>query len=140
MGAGGGDQPGGASHHAGRSSHASEASRPARHITFWSFPPLRPSPHRAGPKSVSIPLTQDPALFKRAYIIYDGYNLVRSFSISRRINNLSWSGGLSIPQPEGTEPSWSSYIEEINPAWLVQGENTIEFKSVSDASSIPGLS
>ncbi len=83
--------------------------------------------------------TQNPVLFKRAYLLYDGYNIYRSVSLQKRINNLSWTGGFSIPQPEGTTPAWTSFAEEINPAWLIQGENTIEFKTSGGSASIRGL-
>ncbi|HYS42383.1 MAG TPA: hypothetical protein VEM32_00225, partial [Geobacteraceae bacterium] len=88
----------------------------------------------------SITVSQNPSLFKRAYLIYDGYNIVRPVSIRKRINNGSWSGGYVIPQPAGSTPSWSSQVEEINPAWLVQGENRLEFRSPAGTAAIRNLS
>ena len=109
------------------------------HIMEFSAAPSELSVTEGAAPSVSIGLTQSPVLFKRAYILYDGYNLVRAVSIQRRINGLSWSGGFAIPQAEGASPSWSSYLEEINPAWLIQGENKIEFRTASGAATIRGL-
>ncbi len=109
------------------------------HILEYSASPSELPVSDTSPSSFSISLTQNPVLFKRAYIMYDGYNLVRSVSISRRINNLSWSGGFVIPQPGGTTPSWVSYIEEINPAWLVQGVNTFDVRSSSGTATLRNL-
>ena len=109
------------------------------HILTFSAAPSEIAVNEGATPTVSIGIIQDPALFKRAYILYDGYNLVRSVSIQRRINGLSWSGGFVIPQPQDVSPNWSSYIEEINPAWLVQGENRIEFRAASGSVSIRGL-
>ncbi len=113
--------------------------RPASHILEFSAAPSELSVPEGGTSAVAIGLIQNPALFKRAYILYDGYNLVSSVSIQRRINSLSWTGGFAISQPADTVPSWSSYLEEINPAWLVQGENRIEFRTASGTATIRGL-
>lgn len=99
------------------------------HILELAASPSELPISNASSTSVSVSLTQNPVLFKRAYLMYDGYNLPRAVSVSRRINNLSWSGGFAIPVPDGTAPSWTTFIEEINPGWLVQGVNTIDFKS-----------
>ena len=109
------------------------------HILEFSAAPSELNVQEGAAPAVTLGISQDPALFKRAYILYDGYNLVRSVSIQRRINSLSWSNGFVISQPEGTAQTWASYIEEINPAWLVQGENKIEFKSLSGTVNIRGL-
>jgi RHS repeat-associated protein len=111
----------------------------AAHILEFSAAPSEISVSQGTTPQVSIGITQNPVLFKRAYILYDGYNLVRSVSVQRRINSLSWSGGFSLPQAEDAEPTWSSYIEEINPAWLVQGENRIEFQVSEGSAAIRGL-
>ncbi|HAK61212.1 MAG TPA: hypothetical protein DCO77_12670, partial [Nitrospiraceae bacterium] len=89
--------------------------------------------------TINIPMTQDPVLFKRAYLLYDGYNILRPVSIGRRINSLAWTGGFALSQPEGTTPAWTSHLEEINPAWLVQGENRIEFRSPNGTAYVRGL-
>ncbi|MEK7382714.1 MAG: hypothetical protein AAB262_05445, partial [Elusimicrobiota bacterium] len=109
------------------------------YILEFSAAPSELNVQEGAAPAVTLGISQDPALFKRAYILYDGYNLVRSVSIQRRINSLSWSNGFVISQPEGTAQTWASYIEEINPAWLVQGENKIEFKSLSGTVNIRGL-
>src|SRR5574341_1914742 len=109
------------------------------HIFEYSAAPSEISVAEGSAPSVSIGLLQDPMLFKRAYILYDGYNLVRSASIQRRINGLSWSGGFVITQSQDASPSWSSYLEEINPAWLAQGENRIEFRTTGGTAAIRGL-
>jgi RHS repeat-associated protein len=109
------------------------------HIKEYSASPSELSVPGGATPSVSIGLTQAPALFKRAYILYDGYRLVRSVSIQRRINGLSWSGGFDLPQSDDALPSWSSYLEEINPAWLVQGDNKIEFRTTGSPATIRGL-
>jgi RHS repeat-associated protein len=109
------------------------------HILEFSASPSEVPLSDAYPTSLSISLTQNPVLFKRAYIMYDGYNLVRPVSVFRRINNLSWSGGFVISSPDGTVPSWASYIEEINPSWLMQGVNTFDFRSPSGTAIIRNL-
>jgi RHS repeat-associated protein len=72
---------------------------------------------------------QNPILFKRAYLLYDGYNLPRTVSAQRRINGLSWGGGFDLPEIDESPASWIPIMEEINPAWLVEGENRLEFRS-----------
>ena len=84
-------------------------------------------------------LDRNPSLFKRAYLLYDGYNITRPVSIRKRINSGSWSGGYVLAQPAGSPPSWSSQIEEINPAWLAQGENRVEFSSPSGTAAVRNL-
>lgn len=78
-----------------------------------------------------VSLTNNPIVYKRAFIKYKGKNIITPVSIERRINNLSWNGGYDIPTKEGTTPSkdWIEHFEEINPAWLVSGDNIIEFRT-----------
>ncbi len=109
------------------------------HILELGAAPSELSVEEGSTPAVTLGITQNPSLFKRAYILYDGYNLVRPVSIQRRINGLSWAGGFVISQSENPEPSWSSYIEEINPAWLAQGENRIEFQTSGGSAAIRGL-
>ncbi len=114
-------------------------SKGSSHVLEFSAAPSELSVIEGATPAVSMGIIQNPALFKRAYILYDGYNLVRPVSLQRRINGLSWAGGFAIPQPETATPAWSSYLEEINPAWLIQGENTIEFRTSTGMATIRGL-
>ncbi len=75
------------------------------HILEFAAAPSELSVQEGATPSVSIEIPQNPALFKRAYILYDGYNLVRSVSIQRRINGLSWSGGFTISLPGDATPT-----------------------------------
>ena len=87
----------------------------------------------------SIVINQNPSLFKRTYLVYDGYNILRPVSIQKRINNGSWSGGLVVPLSADSTPSWASQVEEINPAWLIQAENRLELRSPSGTAAIRNL-
>ncbi|MGB9081499.1 MAG: SpvB/TcaC N-terminal domain-containing protein, partial [Desulfuromonadaceae bacterium] len=89
--------------------------------------------------AVSFTLSQHPSLFKRAYLLYEGNNIITPTAVQRSINNLTWSGGFAMSQPEGTTPSWEPLIEEINPAWLLQGDNSIRFRSPNGPAYIRNL-
>jgi len=88
-----------------------------------------------------ISLSSNPVVYKRAYIKYKAKNILTPVSIERRINNLSWKGGFDIPTKEGTTPSknWVEHFEEINPSWLVAGDNVIEFRTNKNDISIQEL-
>ncbi|WP_243374939.1 SpvB/TcaC N-terminal domain-containing protein [Geotalea sp. SG265] len=88
---------------------------------------------------VNLNIFQNPSLFKRAYLLYEGSNIAEAVSVERSINNLSWSGGFAVRMPEGATPAWKQLMEEINPAWLLQGENTIRFRSPNGQAYIRNL-
>lgn len=88
-----------------------------------------------------ISLSDNPIIYKRAYIQYKAKNILTPVSIERRINNYSWNGGYDVPTKEGTTPStdWVEHFEEINPTWLAAGDNTIEFRTNKSDVSIQNL-
>lgn len=91
---------------------------------------------------VHVTLAVNPIVYKRAFIKYRAKNILAPVGIERRINNLSWNGGYDIPVKEGTTPptDWINHFEEINPAWLVPGDNLIEFRTNKADVSIQDLS
>lgn len=117
--------------------------RKAPHILEVSATPsevtLPDSSTGDGYAMVNFTLSQQPSLFKRAYLLYEGNNIATPAAVQRSINNLSWSGGFAMPQPEGSVPVWEPLIEEINPAWLLQGENSIRFRSSNGPAYIRNL-
>src|SRR6266571_4691271 len=42
----------------------------------------------------TLSVVQSPSSFKRAYLLYDGYNIARSVSIQKSINDGPWTGGV----------------------------------------------
>ena len=108
-------------------------------IRDYAATPSEVSVPEGAVSTVTVSLLQNPVLFKRAYLLYEGQNLLRSVSIERRINGQSWAGGFSVPQQEGVSSDWASYLEEINPEWLVQGENRIEFRTKTGDAAVRSL-
>jgi RHS repeat-associated protein len=92
------------------------------------------------PPHVELFLEQDPSVFKRAYLKYEGYNVLRPVSVERRINGLSWSDGFFIYPPYGETLDWKTHLEEINPQWLVRGENRLDFRAINGTAHIRNLS
>jgi RHS repeat-associated protein len=80
--------------------------------------------------SATFELTQQPGLFQRVYLMYDATGLGNAPEVRRNINGAGWLEGYFIPV-ESIEPSATTHMEDINPAWLVEGENRIEFQGVS---------
>jgi RHS repeat-associated protein len=114
----------------------------APHITAYAGTPSEitvPETAAAGAAVVNITLSQNPSLFKRAYLLYEGSNIAEAVSVERSINNLSWSGGFAVKAPEGAPSTWKPLMEEIDPAWLIQGENSIRFRSPNGQAYIRNL-
>jgi len=88
------------------------------------------------PAAITIDLPLDPALVRRAYLVYNGKNVVRPISVERRINGLSWRGGFTIDFRDEDKDRWIEQVEEISPAWLQKGDNVIQFRSGRDGISI----
>ncbi|MEK6699757.1 MAG: SpvB/TcaC N-terminal domain-containing protein, partial [Nitrospirota bacterium] len=82
-------------------------------------------------RSLTFTLQTDPRLVRRAYLLYDAYNADYLITPEKRINGLSWTGGFST---QSAAPQWVSHFEEISPAWLVKGENKIEFRNLMQRS------
>jgi RHS repeat-associated protein len=74
--------------------------------------------------SAEVSLHPSPLTFKRAYLLYEVYGIPSPVGVKRRVNGLSWSGGFQIPETR----RWFTHIEEINPDWLIEGRNLIEFE------------
>ncbi|MEN8135138.1 MAG: SpvB/TcaC N-terminal domain-containing protein, partial [Thermodesulfobacteriota bacterium] len=103
-----------------------EGSQPAQE---WTDPNI---------STVNIDLAIDPHQIKRAFLVYDGLNIYAPINIEKRINSLSWIGGYALPV-SGLDPgNWKTQFEEINPAWLVRGNNQIEFR-LNDEFSIANM-
>jgi RHS repeat-associated protein len=80
--------------------------------------------------SATFELTQSPGLFQRAYLLYDATGLGNAPEVRRNINGAGWLESYSVPV-EALESGATTHMEDINPAWLVEGENRIEFQGVS---------
>jgi RHS repeat-associated protein len=81
---------------------------------------------------------RDPARFVRAYLTYELYGQSSFVSVRRLINygqviNSQGGGALLLPSP-----AWSTQVERINPAWLRQGANTIDFTVLSSSNNQSG--
>ncbi|HNR90507.1 MAG TPA: SpvB/TcaC N-terminal domain-containing protein, partial [Spirochaetota bacterium] len=87
---------------------------------------------REHPGTMSFALAMPPVQVRRAFLRFKGKNLCAAPSVERRINGLSWSGGFPVPCDASDE--WKEYFEEINPAWLAAGTNTVDFCSARDVS------
>jgi RHS repeat-associated protein len=86
-----------------------------------SAPPLDGS--AAAPIGVTFNLDRDPADFCRAFLVYEVKGWSSWVSIRRSVNGRpALAGALSDAQN-----GWSAQVEEINPAWLNLGSNTVEF-------------
>jgi len=96
------------------------------------------SPDAGVSGDASIQLDHAPSIFKRAYLLFDGYGIPRSAFLRKGINGTAWTGGASIPVSESEKTSWSSDLEEINPAWLTLGNNRI-YLEPSIPSAVRGL-
>lgn len=92
------------------------------------------------PVDFTVNLGIDPALVKRAIVMYDAYNVFRSVSIDRKINDSQWSGAALIT-PATTVPKdkWTGHFEEINPAWLKKGDNTVSFRTINTGMAVKNL-
>ncbi len=91
----------------------------------------------ADPASVTVNVDIDPVLIKRAYITYTGVNIKTPAGVKTRINGSSWLGG-NI-EPDGGSAGETKLSLEINPAWLKQGTNSIDFSSLKSDISIKKL-
>ncbi|HEX9833839.1 MAG TPA: SpvB/TcaC N-terminal domain-containing protein, partial [Mycobacterium sp.] len=89
-----------------------------------------PSGDNTSDNTFSFTLDRNPAHFVRAYLTYELYGQSHWVSVRRKINTLvSYTGGaLILPAA-----AWSTQVERINPAWLKQGTNTIEFSVLSSS-------
>ena len=76
---------------------------------------------------------RDPAHYVRAYLTYELFGQASFISAERIINgsqvNSALAGGVLILPTT----SWSTQIERINPAWLVRGANSVQFKVLSSS-------
>ena len=88
---------------------------------------------------VRFDLAVNPACMKRAYLAYRGRNIRSIAGIRRQINGSLWEGGQDVSGREDGCSDWREYIEEINPAWLVRGENVIRFESDIRGASLCGF-
>ena len=68
-------------------------------------------------------IDRSPNNFKRAWLVYDTYGYNHWVSPVRSINGQSVQGG----DFQFTESDWSTQLEPINSAWLVQGNNSVAF-------------
>ncbi|MEN8140663.1 MAG: SpvB/TcaC N-terminal domain-containing protein, partial [Thermodesulfobacteriota bacterium] len=89
-----------------------------------------PAPQLSNPdvSTVNVNLALNPRQIKRAYLTYESLKASAPIAVEKRLNNLSWIGGYDLPQAKEEVETWQKIFEEINPAWLVQGNNQIEFR------------
>ena len=83
-----------------------------------------------GEFSAEFALGVQPDVFKRAYLVFEGYNLFRAATLAKSINGLSWTGGMEVTY-SGDLSYWKEFYEEINPAWLKAGANKIQIKAAA---------
>lgn len=76
-----------------------------------------------------VELTRAPAVFRRAYLIYDGTGVARSFALSRALNASAAVGGAWM---RGAT-TLRDVREEIDPEELVRGENVVRLCSPASA-------
>ena len=77
----------------------------------------------------TVTLGHSPATGHKAYLTYDLYGVNDHNGVSRRINDRLSIGGYLIKK----QLSWTSQKEELDTAWLKQGENTILFTIPKEA-------
>jgi RHS repeat-associated protein len=84
-------------------------------------------------------LDRAPTQFVRAYLTYELYGQATFVSPLRIINGsnaaVTSNAGGALITPTTT---WSTQVERLNPAWLVQGNNTVEFTVLSSSVSNSG--
>ncbi len=102
--------------------------RPVHVMELAALPQTIDVPADGNSYAVHFTLGPDPRLVKRAFLVYDSYNADYPVSPEKRINGLAWTGGF-VPASSGM-PQWTSQVEEINPAWLVRGDNRVEFRNL----------
>ena len=100
--------------------------RPAHIWKITASPATLDVPADGALYGLTFNLQTDPRLVRRAYLLYDAYNADYVITPEKRINGLSWIGGFST---QSAAPQWMSHFEEISPAWLVKGQNSIEFRN-----------
>jgi RHS repeat-associated protein len=71
----------------------------------------------------TVKLPRNPADYKRIYLAYEVNGIAHWVHALRQINGNAAQGGFGLPISE----SWTAQLEEINPAWLKQGDNAITF-------------
>lgn len=94
---------------------------------------------KSNPAIVNFTLSCDPAVYRRALLLYKSRNLSSPLELGKRFNSLTWIGGVTVPKAGGLT-EWKSNIEEINPAWLMKGTNSIEFASSGTDAEIKEIS
>ncbi|HEX7888790.1 MAG TPA: SpvB/TcaC N-terminal domain-containing protein, partial [Ramlibacter sp.] len=72
-----------------------------------------------------VEVDRDPARFRRAWLVYEASGITHWTSGMRAINGNAVQGDWMLPRAQ----SWSTQLEEINPAWLQQGANRVEFSA-----------
>ncbi len=105
------------------------APRPLHIIEVVATPDMADIPADGSIIGLTFGLPLEPKLARRAYLLYESYNADYLVTPERRINGLSWAGGVAAVSDT---PHWTSFAEEINPAWLVKGENRIEFRNLME--------
>ncbi|HEX9831726.1 MAG TPA: hypothetical protein VGA66_01340, partial [Mycobacterium sp.] len=91
---------------------------------------ITPSGDDTSDNTFSFTLDRNPAHFVRVYLTYELYGQAHWVSAERIINAVQSLAGGSLLLPTTT---WSTQVERINPAWLKQGTNTVEFKVLSSS-------
>jgi RHS repeat-associated protein len=91
--------------------------------------------HGAGSDDLSdngftIQVNRSAADFKRAYLVYETKGLSHWAAAIRSINGNTPQGGVYLPGSD----AWTTQIEKINSAWLVQGANRIDFAAADSDS------
>ena len=77
-----------------------------------------------------INIDQDMGSIKRAWLSYESHGAGHWVSVIRSINQQAALGG----SYRFASTAWAGQIEPINPAWLVAGDNSIEFSVPADNS------
>src|SRR5574341_1501326 len=101
--------------------------RPAHIMELSASPAQIDVPADGNTYTVSFTVTTDPKLVKRAYLLYDTYNAEYLINPEKSLNNGSWTGGFTVTSET---PRWVTHLEEINPSWLIKGENTVGFRNL----------